>query len=253
VDLLDPWRRKTNLNSDLLAVGVANISAALIGGLPMLSEIVRSKASIDNGARTRWANTFHSLFLLACVALIPNVLHQIPLAALGAMLVYTGWRLASPHEFRNAYRIGLDQFVVFVITILAALWTDLLIGLGIGIAAKLVIHLANGVPPQALFRADIEVRKRSEREFVVAVRRAAVFSNWLGLKRRLEALGAGVDVTLDLSQTRLVDHTVMEKLHAVQREFAQHGGRLHVTGLEEHRAFSNHPNSARKKLAQRFG
>ncbi len=129
VDLLDPWKRRSNLNRDLVAVGTANVAAAFVGGLPMISEIVRSRANIDNGARTRFADFWHGVFLLICVALIPMWLHLISSGSLAAMLVYTGSRLAHPTEFINVYRIGREQFAIFVTTVIAVLATDLLIGI----------------------------------------------------------------------------------------------------------------------------
>jgi len=119
IDSMDPWKRKTNLDRDNLAIGVGNLLSALVGGLPMISEIVRSRANTDNGARTRFANVFHGLFLLVFVASVPWLIHRIPMAALGAMLVYTGFRLASPREFIGVYRKGRGQFVVFVVTLVA--------------------------------------------------------------------------------------------------------------------------------------
>ena len=137
IDLIDPWKRKTNLNRDLIAVGLANTISAGIGGLPMISEIVRSKANVDSGARTRFADMFHSLCLLGFVAFLPSLIHRIPLAALSAMLVYTGSRLASPREFQNVWRVGKEQLVIFVVTLVGVLLTDLLVGVLIGIVTKL--------------------------------------------------------------------------------------------------------------------
>ena len=157
VDLLDPYKRKTNMNRDMLAVGVANLGAAMVGGLPMISEIVRSKSNIDNGAKTRFADMWHGIFLLLCVGLIPTILHLIPLAALAAMLVYTGTRLAHPNEFLNVYRIGKEQLLLFVVTLVVVLATDLLIGVAAGIVLKMILHVANGVPLRSFFKAYVEV------------------------------------------------------------------------------------------------
>ena len=98
VDSLDPERRASDLNKDLLATGVGNLVAASIGGLPMISEIVRRKASIDNGSQSRWSNFFHGAFLLASLVLIPGVLQHIPLAALAAILIFTGTRWLRPRN-----------------------------------------------------------------------------------------------------------------------------------------------------------
>ncbi|MDX1944694.1 MAG: SulP family inorganic anion transporter, partial [Pirellulaceae bacterium] len=114
IDLLDHQRRKTDLNRDLLGVGVANLVSALIGGMPMISEIVRSRANIDNGAQTKFANLFHGLFLLVAVLFCAPFIRLIPMSALAAMLVYTGFRLAHPREFLLVYRIGREQLVVYV-------------------------------------------------------------------------------------------------------------------------------------------
>src|SRR5262249_46101623 len=202
IDLIDPYRRKTNLNRDLLAVGVANACSAAVGGLPMISEIVRSKANIDNGARTRLADVFHSLFLLAFVALLPRLIHSIPLAALAAMLVYTGFRLASPSEFVSMYRVGPEQLVIFVCTIIATLATDLLVGIAVGIGVKFLFHLYHGLPLRSAFKPEVDVDRPDEGTSIVIVRRAAVFSNWLGLKSVLESLEPDRNVVVDLSGTR---------------------------------------------------
>jgi MFS superfamily sulfate permease-like transporter len=249
VDLLDPWKRKTNLNRDLLAVGVGNTVAAMVGGLPMISEIVRSRANIDNGARSRFADMFHGIFLLLFVALLPGLIHRIPLAALGAMLVYTGFRLASPREFVKTLNVGREQLVIFVSTIVGVLATDLLAGIGIGIGVKLLIHYINGVPLASFFKPYLNIEPRGKHTFAVLVSHSAVFSNWIMFKRQIEDVGLkqGNNIILDMSDTRLVDHTVMEKLHELEREFTEQQLKLEIIGLEEHLQFSPHPHAARRK------
>jgi MFS superfamily sulfate permease-like transporter len=247
IDIIDPWRRKTNLNRDLTAIGVANLASACVGGLPMISEIVRSKANIDNGARTRQADLFHALFLFGCVALVPGLLHEIPLAALAAMLVYTGYRLAAPREFVHAYKVGAEQLIIFLVTLGTTLATDLLMGIAAGVVAKFVIHLLNGAPLRAMVKPPIAVEAKDDRTVVVSVRKALVFSNWLWLKGTLDRVGPDKDVVLDLSETRLVDHTVMESLHEMGRSYEHAGRKLVLAGLEQHRPLSSHPHAARKK------
>lgn len=246
VDMIDPWRRKTDMNRDLLGIGVANTLAACIGGLPMISEIVRSKANIDNGARTRFANMAHGLFLLTFVALVPWLIHRIPLAALAAMLVFTGFRLASPKEFLNTYKVGPEQLCVFVCTIVGVLATDLLIGIGIGVAVKFALHLLNGAPLMSLFKSDIAVDKQGG-VGTVTVRRSAVFSTWIPLRSRIINCFDCNTVVVDLADTFFVDHTVMEKLHELEREFREQNRTLEIRGLEGHSSVSAHSLAARKR------
>jgi MFS superfamily sulfate permease-like transporter len=249
IDLIDPWKRKTNLNRDVAAIGVANLACALVGGLPMISEIVRSKANIDNGARTRFADLWHGVFLLACVALIPTILHRIPLAALASMLVYTGYRLAHPSEFVHVYHVGREQLVVFVTTLIAVLATDLLIGIAIGIGVKLVIHVLNGVPLGSLIKPYLEVTDVDANTCKIVAHQSAVFTNWIPFRREIENLGLiqHKNVIVDLSDTKLVDHSVMDKLMAMQRDFAQQGLSLDITGLDTHQQLSRHEHAARKR------
>jgi MFS superfamily sulfate permease-like transporter len=249
IDIIDPWKRKTNLDRDMVAVGAGNLASALVGGLPMISEIVRSKANIDNGARTRFADMWHGIFLLLCVALIPTMLHRIPLAALAAMLIYTGFRLTHPKEFLHVYEIGPEQLLIFGSTLVGVLATDLLIGIGIGIGVKLVIHLINGVPIRSLFKPYFDIDIRDDNTAVVRARYSAIFSNWILFRSHIIRIGLGErrNVELDFSDCKLVDHSVMEKLHEVERDFEDAGLHLDIVGLEGHKPLSHHAFAARKR------
>jgi MFS superfamily sulfate permease-like transporter len=248
VDMLDPEKRRSDLDKDLLATGVGNLICGLFGGLPMISEIVRSSANINYGARSRLSNFFHGLFLLLFVAFAPMLIHRIPLAALAAMLIFTGVRLASPSQFVKTFRIGSEQLIIFTFTLVVTLATDLLVGVAAGIALKTAFHLFNGAPLRSLFRPEIETHHGDGR-VVVRVRHAAVFTNYLTIKKHLQQQAGARHVELDLSHARLVDHTTMERLHELEHEFTQQGRQFRILGLEQHRSLSEHPLAARKKVA----
>ena len=226
IDGIDPWDRKTNLDRDLLATGIANTLAAFIGGLPMISEIVRSKANIDNGARTRFANFYHGMFLLICVALVPGVINQIPLAALAALLVITGFRLASPNEFMSVYREGTDQFIIFVSTILGVLATDLLKGLAIGIGVMLVIRFIRG---GSMLRLNAKITHERDKSVTILLRGSIIFSSWIPLRKQLDRFFLeGKRVTLDMTETKFVDRRVRSKIDERVRKFRENGLELSV-------------------------
>jgi MFS superfamily sulfate permease-like transporter len=222
VDAIDPEKRQADLNRDLRAVAIGNLLAASIGGLPMISEIVR---------------------LLVFVALAPGLLGLIPLAALGAMLVYTGSRLASPNELVHMRHIGNDQLALFLTTMIVTLMTDLLIGVGCGLVLKVVLHLLRGATPAKLFGSRVEVIDEGTAARL-RVHGVAAFPCVLALRRALLTVPAVTpEVIIDLGDVPLVDHTFLNGVHAatIDRPHTQ----VTIVGHEALRAASTHPHAAR--------
>ncbi|MDO9214630.1 MAG: SulP family inorganic anion transporter [Methylococcales bacterium] len=248
VDKLDTYKRHSNLNKDLTAVGVGNLVAGCVGGLPMIAEIVRSSANVNNGAKTSWANFFHGSLLLLFVVLFPRLIHSIPLAALASLLVFTGFRLASPKEFAKVMGIGKEQLFIFVITVLGVIATDLLVGVAIGIVVKLSIHLVRGVNFSNLFKINFSVEQKADTIFI-EISGAAVFSNFMALKDALAKLENGKTIVFQLNDTYLLDHTVMEFFHDFQHAYEAQGGKCEFLGMEYHESFSEHPLAARRVKA----
>ncbi len=252
VDKLDPYKRHSNLDRDLTAVGAGNLVASSIGGFPMIAEIVRSSANVNNGAKTGWANFSHGLFLLLFVALFPRIIHSIPLAALAALLVFTGYRLAAPAEFVKVFRIGKDQLLIFLTTIICVIATDLLVGVAIGIVVNFGIHLTRGVKLKNLFTMRYKIEQirndsgDSGDSIVVRVEEAAIFSNLMAFKKALSNLESGQTIVFELSESYLLDHTMMEFFHDFQHDYESHGGKCTFLGLDHHTPVSKHPLAARK-------
>jgi MFS superfamily sulfate permease-like transporter len=244
VDMLDPWKRRSNTNKDLMAVGFGNVIAGIFGGLPMISEVARSSANVANGGKTRWANFFHGFFILLFLIFAVSFSGLIPKAALAAMLIGVGWKLAHPREFGHMAKIGKDQIAIFVITIIITLMTDLLVGIAAGILLKFVFHLANGAPIGNLFSAKTQVTAKT-----ITVKGAVVFSNWIGVKKQILKFDYTDDIILDVRACKLIDHTVIESLHHVKDDFTVEGGSLEILGIEEFGPVfgSKHQHAAVKK------
>jgi MFS superfamily sulfate permease-like transporter len=162
------------------------------------------------------------------------------------MLITVGIKLAHPKEFVHMFQIGKDQLAIFLVTIFFTLYEDLLVGIFAGMALKLIIHFFNGLPPSSLFKAPVEV-SQNDTNYLVMVEKSAVFTNWLSLKDKLEAIPAEMNVTVDLTNTQLVDHSVLENLHHFKQDYEATGGVVKIVGLDGHKPLSDHELAAHKK------
>ncbi len=215
VDSIRSNMKPSDLNKDLQAVGIANLVSASIGGLPMISEIVRSKANIDYGATSVWANFFHGFFMLLAVLFLPGVLNLIPLSALAAILIYVGLRLASPTEFKHAYEVGKDQFLIFLTTFLVTIFTDLLLGVVAGILMKFVLFLLRGNSLKSLFSPTIAIERKGDTA-IVLIDGPLTFLSYMQFKNVLDHLVQGSKhVIISMRAVTYIDHTVMRKLQAL--------------------------------------
>jgi MFS superfamily sulfate permease-like transporter len=248
VDRLDPYQRVSDIDRDLTAVGIGNMLAGLIGGLPMIAEIVRSSENVNNGAKTAWSNFFHGLLLLVFVVLFPGLIQSIPLASLATLLVYTGYRLASPKAFARVMTVGKEQFLMFVVTIIGVLTIDLLAGVALGIMVKLAINLVRGVWFNNLFKIHFTIQQQNNDTLVVKLLGSALFSNFLPLKKALAKLEPGKTIIFDFTDGYLIDHTVMEFIHHFRQNYEDQGGHCQTMGkaLE---TFSDHALAARLMTA----
>jgi carbonic anhydrase len=198
VDELDPKRRVTDKNRELLAQGAGNLVSGLLGGIPVTSVIVRSSANVEAGADSRLSTILHAVWLLASIALIPFVLNLIPLSALAAVLIATGYKLAKPKLFVERWHQGMTQFIPFVVTVVAILLTDLLIGIVIGLLVGLAFVLWRSL-------ADVITYVETDEAVMVRARRNLYFIHKPQLQAALAKVPDNHTVLVDLSGTNYVD------------------------------------------------
>lgn len=245
VDALDPYKRTTNMNRDLVGVGLSSMVSGALGGLPVITVIVRSTVNVHNKAKTKWSNFFHGLFIALFVLFLIPVIQLFPKAALAAVLVFTGIKLASPRKFVEIYKQGLEQLVFLISTVVITLYKDPLIGLLGGMAITLVAHLLISrvsIPQfiQMVVNSGTRLRENQDGSYTLKVKGVANFLSMLRLKGLLETVPAATNLQVDLSRTRLVDLTFQEKLIEFRREHRLTGGKVQIVGLSQHVAASNH-------------
>ena len=246
IDGLDPFKRKSDANKDLMAVGAGNTISAILGGLPMISEVARSSANVSYGGKTRWANFFHGAFLLIALLLALPVINMIPNSALAAMLIFVGFRLAHPREFKHMWHVGIDQFLIFVTTVIMTLSTDLLIGVGSGILLELIINMIHGAKITNLFKARVDIEEQGN-QLQLNVKGDALFSNFLGLKKKIYGLPKGKHVNINLSNCGVIDHTTLNALNDFKNDYHNDGGEVIISGFALHVAKGHDAMSTRVK------
>ena len=206
-DKLDPQRRQTDLNRELRAQGIGNFVSGLIGGLPVTQVIVRSSTNIQSGAQSRLAAFVHGLFLIVCVVAIPFVLNLIPLASLAAILFVVGYKLAHPSKFSTMYKLGWNQFLPFMITISAILFTDLLRGIGIGLVASIFFILKSNYV-KSFWMTTMEEAGRTVHRMTLA--ESVFFLNKGDIQAALLQIEPGAKLVIDGSDTVHIDQDVID-------------------------------------------
>ena len=271
VDKIDPYQRKSDPNITLRAMGISNALSSIFGGLTIIPGGVKSRVNIDAGGRTLWANFYNAAFLIVFLFLAKDLISRVPLAAIGAILVYVGWRLCEIRVFSKTFAIGRDQIIIFVATIAAILATDLLFGILLGIAAEVTLLVYLLTPS---FRAVLTGRLTFAQSFkllwsnfsglfrnpVIKVKvengaqpphyrislGSIVCFNLLSLDRLLREIPPDAGITLAVTESgRIIDHTAMEYLHQFHEE-CLHGNRpFEILGLDNFYPFTSHALSAR--------
>lgn len=217
-DKMDPMKRYSSANTELKAQGVGNVLTGLLGGLPMTSVIVRTTANINSGAKTKLSAIAHGMFLLIAVIAIPSLLNRMPMACLAAILIMIGLKLASPKVFKHMWKAGKYQFIPFIVTVVAVVLTDLLKGVGIGLAVSIFFILKGNMKMAYFFKR----REHTQGETIyIDLAQEVSFLNKAAIKQTLAHLPANSKLVIDAGNTVYIDYDVLELI----RDFLNFGSK----------------------------
>lgn len=251
VDKLDPLKRRSNINKDIRALGLATVISGFLGGLNVVTVIARSSVNANNKGSNRSANFFHAAFLVAFILLFAAELRKIPLSALAAILVYTGYKLASPENIRKVFKIGKEQLIIFLVTLLTTITTNLITGILVGILTTFFIHIvinkSISIFTANIFKPNVLMFKE-DGKYYVSVKNFSSFLNYTKLKSKLDQIPENEDAIIDFSLCDFVDHSVMENLNNYAETFKRKGGYFEVIGLDGYKTGSEHPFALRKNI-----
>jgi MFS superfamily sulfate permease-like transporter len=205
-DKMDPYKRSTPTSKELIAQGIGNTVSGFVGGLPITAVIVRTSANIASGAKTKLSTILHGFLLLALVLSIPGLLNQIPLSGLAAVLLVVGFKLAKPALFVNEYKKGWDQFLPFLVTVVAILLTDLLVGIGIGMVVGLFFVIKTN------FNRSVLVTEHKG-NYLIKLQKDVSFLNKALLIKELSQIPDGSKVVLNAALARFIDHDIQDVLN----------------------------------------
>ncbi len=208
-DKLDPQKRVTPTNRELLAQGSGNIVSGLIGGIPITQVIVRSSANIQSGGKTKTSAIVHGFFLLISVMLIPTLLNKIPLSVLAAVLFIVGYKLAKPQLFKTMWNLGWKQFLPFIVTVLVIVFKDLLWGIGIGLAVGIIVILIKSYQNSHFLHME---ENEAGNKIKMTLAEEVTFFNKGAILKELDSLPENSSLELDVRKTRYLDNDIIEIL-----------------------------------------
>ncbi len=265
VDKLDIKNRRSNANKDLRALGIATVVSGFLGGLNVVIVIARSSVNANNRANNQSSNFFHGLFLLLMIVLFTPAIKLIPMPALAAILVYTGYKLAAPSVFIKTAKVGWEQLLIFLVTMFTTIFTNLIIGIGAGILITILLQLRAisrvHLFTRFLLKPNTLLYQEKDNQYLLSVKAFSNFVNFIGIKNKLDTIPTNAKVIVDFSLTKYIDHTVLEQLEDYKHSFENGGGELEIIGTDDMGTYTSHPlaprlttissNKSRSKLSKR--